>query len=343
MPRGIPGVYIFEPPTYFAQLLFQYPNGAGTQQRYCIQSGEQTLHGPVYNDTGQLALKQPGEVVYQVGESVDEAQWQMSLDALQHACDDLTHQRREAADIAQWPRRVQRLHLLNTQILMPGDPDFMPTELFSAGYPFAPLFETAGSVWQHQNHRPDHFSQAFCSQQPIDKTLFASHLGQTIGASGLQPYIAAQAFLDLIYLLSDSTLLQPLTKLAVSLNAPQPSDWAQEAAFVSLLTVKTSAHTEHQAGNYSPYHQLLKKLGQALHALAEMQRQQALILKLTASDSQPVKATVNVPALPQQWPKVPEPNWVALNYDDSARPFPVGTQLHYWLYDDNDELLYEGN
>jgi hypothetical protein len=61
MPRGTPGVYIFEPPTYFAQLLFQYPNGAGTQQRYCIQSGEQTLHGPAYNDTGQLALKQPGE------------------------------------------------------------------------------------------------------------------------------------------------------------------------------------------------------------------------------------------------------------------------------------------
>ena len=341
--RGTPGVDAFKPPRYFAQLLFQYPNGAGTLQNYSIQSGNQTFNGPAFDDSGRLALHQAGDVSYQVGDVVAEDQWQASLDDLQKACDALKQARSKMADIAQWPSRVQGLHLLNSQILIPGDPDAMPTELFSAGYPFAPLFETARTVWQNQHHRPDQFNQAFCTEQPIDKLVFGSHLGQTLGVAGLKPNSASYAFLDLIYLLSDTTLLQPLNDLAVSLSAPQPSDWSLEAALIALLSMKTPANAENHAGNFSPNHRQLKAIGSALHDLAEMLRQQALVLSVKTGDSQPVRATVSVPALSHHWPEVPEPNWVELNYNDKERPFPTGTQLRYWLYDDADELLYEGN
>ncbi len=338
LPPGIPGVDTEVRPEFFAQLRFTYPNGTGVVAPFTITTDKQTLRGSlVQGETNKRALSGPGQVSYEVGRPVSAEDWQAELDLLKQHCLSLADQRDDTSDIQAIPSRLQPLHLINTRILQPGDPTAMPTELFSAGYPLAKLFDAAAQCWQQGHHRPDHFGDALTKKR-LDLN---EHLAMSLGLSrnGLHP---ADALLDLIYCLSDTTVMEPLVSLATEWDYSDAQGWALEAALVALLSHTGRPAPASREGNQSPYYDTLAAIGQSLHRLAECMRQQAKVLHKSAPHSRLVTATLQVPELSAHWPSVPEPNWVELSYDDTQQPFPANTQLAYWLYDQNDELLYEG-
>jgi len=345
LPPGTPGVDQAVEPELFAHLRFTYPDGSGVVAPFTITTESNTFDGTlVSGDTRKQPLNTAGEVTYTVGTPVSTSDWHAELDRLEEHCHTLADARDDTSDIQTIPHRLQPLHLINTRVLMPGDPADMPTELFSAGYPFAPLFDTAATLWTRQRHRPDRFQDAFRNQCPLEPVVLSRDVGMSLGLStrSIRIDTVSRCLLDLIHVLSDEAVMQPLVTLADEWGYAEAETWALEAALVALLSHRCPVAAANQAGNSTPYHVTLSDIGRSLSQLAEWMRQQAKVLNQTAPDSRLVTATLQVPDLSTQWPTVPQPNWVELNYDDSDQPFPTGTRLAYWLYDDNDELLYQG-
>ncbi|WP_189613638.1 hypothetical protein, partial [Saccharospirillum salsuginis] len=345
LPNGTPGVEPEVAPEFYAQLRFTYPDGSGVVAPFTIETDTEAFEGRLIGgNTRKRPLSKAGTVTYTVGTPVSLDAWQTELDRLKDHCQALADARDDTGDTQHIPNRLQPLHLINTRVLTPGNPADMPTELFSAGYPFGPLFDTAATFWSRQKHRPDLFQDAFRAQCPLEPEVLARDVGMSLGLStrSIRIDTVSRCLLDLIHVLSDETVLQPLVNVASDWNYADPEAWALETALVALLSQRCPKVDGIHPGNESPYHALLADIGQSLMQLAEWMRQQAKVLTQSAPDSQLVTATLQVPELSTQWPSVPEPNWVELNYDDREQPFPQGTQLAYWLYDDNDELLYQG-
>ncbi len=325
------------PPKHYAEIRLTYPGGSEVKAPYTIQTDRQTFSGHL---TGSVhhGFHHPSQVTYQIGEPVPTEDRQAELDLLKQHCQTLADRLDDHSEIQAIPARTQALHLINTRVLLPGDPQTMPIQLFSGGYPFPQLFDAAAQCWQQGHYRPDHFGDALARQR-LDLNW---HLALSLGVSrnGLSP---ADALLDLIYCLNDPDVMQPLISLATRLDYSDPQGWAMEATLVALFSRTTQTAEASRAGNHSPHHDTLAAMGRSLHRLADWMRQQDKVVRKTAPDSQPITATIPVPSLSANWPSVPEPNWVELGYNDQKQPFPPGTTLAYWLYDDNDELLYEGD
>ena len=345
LPPGKPGTDQEPDPSFYAHLRFTYPDGSGVVAHYVIETDAAAFDGNLIGgDTGKRALAKAGTVTYRVGTPVSTDDWRAELGRLNRHSQALSDARDDTSDIQAIPNRLQPLHLINTRVLTPGEPTDMPTELFSAGHPFATLFDTTAQLWQRQHHRPNQFVDAFRQRCPLEPVTLSHHLGMSLGLStrSIRIDTVSSSLLDLIYVLSDDTVLQPLVNMASIWDYAEPEAWALETALVALLSQRCPVAAPSQPGNRSPYHGVLADIGRSLIRLAEWMRQQAKVLTLSAPDSQLVTAKLQVPELSTRWPDVPKPNWVELAYDDSDQPFPQGTQLAYWLYDANDELLYQG-
>jgi len=346
LPPGTPGAEPEVEPEFYAHLRFTYPDGSGVVAPFTIETDTESFTGTLIGgDTRKRPLSKAGTVTYTVGTPVQTSDWQAKLDRLSEHCHALADVRDDSGDIQTIPNRLQPLHGINTRILTPGEPADMPTELFSTGYPFTTLLDTAAKLWERQIHRPNLFQDAFRAQCPIEPVALARDLGVSLGLStrSIRIDTVSRCLLDLIHVLNDEAVMQPLVTLAEEWDYAEPEAWALEAALVAMLSHRCPLASTSQPGNRSPYHATLSLIGHRLSQLAEWMRQQAKVLTQSAPDSQLVTATLQVPELSTQWPTVPEPNWVELNYDDSDQPFPTGTRLAYWLYDDNDELLYQGD
>lgn len=349
-PPGRPGVHFDEPARVWAELELRYPDGEPAEPTpYSIQATTQTLSGTVGGVSSRLKLFDPdkGELRYEIGTPVPEADRQQGLADLQSACDALATEQAKTEPPPGRPRIVTASHLINTHTLWPGDPATMPAELFEAGYPLALLYKKAKDLWQRAgpNQRPVKFRDAYRTTYPIPKSDYGVHLGRATGIRSalLNPAKVADPMLDLIYCLDDSDSFDSLIELSRQLNARHPTGWATEAALTALLYHHCQPAPANQPGNHSPYAQTLAQIGGCLSQLAHWQRQQNRVFHATAQTNQRLVCTVPVPPSLPAWPSAPAPNWMELDYDDSRTPFPPGTQLRYWIYDNNGELLYEGD
>ncbi|WP_189613371.1 hypothetical protein, partial [Saccharospirillum salsuginis] len=298
LPDGTPGVEPEVTPEFYAQLRFTYPDGSGVVAPFTIETDTEAFEGRLIGgDTRKRPLSKAGTVTYTVGTPVSTEAWQTELDRLEAHCQTLADARDDTGDTQHIPNRLQPLHLINTRVLTPGDPADMPTELFSAGYPFATLFDTAAQLWERQTQRPNRFVDGFRERCTIEPGTLSQHLGSSLGLSTRTVRIdtVSNSLLDLIHLLSDDAVLESLVTLATDWDYAEPEAWALEAALVALLSQRCSVAPSSQAGNRSPYHGVMADIGQSLTQLAEWMRQQAKVLTQSAPDSQLVTATLQVP------------------------------------------------
>ncbi|AJQ93171.1 T6SS phospholipase effector Tle1-like catalytic domain-containing protein [Gynuella sunshinyii] len=309
LPAGTPGVDTIDQPDYFAQLEYRYPDDkTGVVSHYRISSAEQHYSGQLLGSTGKLALPAPGIVHYEIGAAVTDEQWQAGYDALAQHCRELSDHLNAAAPIQTWPKQVQTLHLIHTEVLHPGDPANMAATLFETGQPLQNLFETASEIWQRQIQRPGDFATRFSRWQTIDKLLLPDQLGQSFGVTGLLTPVIGERLCDLIYLLAGDIQLTALRAVAEQRQYSDPDNWLKEAALTALIHCNAKPSPGTSAGNQSPYFHTLKQIGQQLYQLAELQRQQDKVVTLSESNNKPVKRLLKVPEIGSNWFYQPSKN-----------------------------------
>ncbi|AJQ97126.1 T6SS phospholipase effector Tle1-like catalytic domain-containing protein [Gynuella sunshinyii] len=313
LPPGTPGVDDFDNPDYFAQLQYYYPDDStGVITDYLISTSSQTFQAQLYGSTGKLSLYGPEQIHYQAGTPVTADQWQQCREALQQACDLLSEQRRQVDPMTTWPRTVQPLHLINTEILHPGNSREMDRALFTDdGHPLASQFSIAEEVWQRKFQRSDVFTKRFKQQQDIEPDILSSRLGQSFGLAKVNIYHLANGLIDLIYLLADNTGWQPLQALqdiATQLSYTDPHAWVKEAALAALLSRDCDVRSQDKPGNRSPYYECLSQIGEQLHQFAQLQRQQEKVLSVTGQHNCPLRKTLVLPEIGSNWGYQPSKN-----------------------------------
>ncbi|AJQ96938.1 T6SS phospholipase effector Tle1-like catalytic domain-containing protein [Gynuella sunshinyii] len=303
LPTGKPGVDDVYNPEYFAQLQFLYPDlSTGVLTDYLITTPTQTFQNRLTGSSGKLSLYGPEQIHYEVGTAVTADQWQQAHDGLQQACEQLSEQRQNANALQDWPRTVQPLHLINTEVLHPGEANKMDAALFqNDGQPLTPLFNTAQEIWEQKCHRPDIFSRRFSQAQNTDKQALVTQLEQSLGVLGITLPNVGVCMADLVYLQAQEAWLQPLKAIAEQLGYSDPAAWSREAALTALICQSTKPRSEHHSGNQSPYFSSLQQIGRHLHQLAELQRQQDKVFTQTGPYNCLMQKTLSVPGIGANW------------------------------------------
>ncbi len=297
-------------PEYFAQLQYLYPDSkTSVITDYLISTPTQTFQDQLKGSTRKLSLFGPEQIRYDVGTSVTTEQWQQTHDELQQRCEQLSEQRQNAEPIKDWPRTVQPLHLINTEFLHPGHPNEMDPALFQDdSYPLVPLFSKAQEVWAQKCQRPDVFATRFSRSQDVDAQTLSKQLQQSFGVRGLNMAMVGQCMVDLIYLLAHEDWLQPLKAVAEQQNYNDSVTWTREAALTALICHRAQPGPEDHPGNRSPYFESLQQIGQSLHQLAELQRQQDKVFTQTGQYNCLIQNTVSVPKIGANWRYQPSKN-----------------------------------
>ncbi|WP_428242085.1 T6SS phospholipase effector Tle1-like catalytic domain-containing protein [Gynuella sp.] len=303
LPEGIPGVEVFDNPDYFAWLQYSYPDQkTGVLTDYRITTDTQTFQGKLNGSTGQLSLSGPEQICYDIGTPVTAEQWQQTREALQQACDELSEQRRHATPLESWPATIQPLHLLHTEVLLPGDPKQMDAALFNdQGAPLVSLFSTAQEIWDCGYQRPDIFARRLSQQWKADSKTLSSQLGQSFGVLAPDVPSVGLCLVDLIYLLDHECELQPLKTMAGEFSAEDPEAWAKEVALVALISHRGRPRPESRPGNQSPYFDSLGNIGKQLYRLAEQLRQQDKVFTQTEQHNYSLQKILKVPQLGSLW------------------------------------------
>ncbi len=333
------------PPKYFAQCRYLYSDGAPVSQSFTIKTttnGE--LHGQLLGgDTSQLPLNGSGKLTYQSGSPIEREDWNQALNRIEETLDAIVIALQNSATISEIPSRIQNLHLIQLGLLSPAQPATMPTELFTDGYPVLTLAEQANELFSAGHHKPHIFAEKFRS---LNTEPYQQHLALSFGLNEtvIDRSACALAYFYVQVLASQKDCIRALKEaLQPALEDGKSIEGASlELMLASLLCAKTPSNAS-ERGNQNNHYALCRELGLALIELAQLAEQQSLYLIVSEQDSIPINATAVLPKPLVQWQPVPEPNWMELNYDDSVRPFPADTKLSYWLYDDADELLYEGD
>lgn len=334
VPQGTPGYDA--PLRVWAELELRYAYRKPAEATpYRIQANSQTLTGQVSGCSGQLKLfeRDRGDLHYHIGTPVPEADWQAALDAYRAACTSLVEHHRQSSPDREPSWATTACHLIETHTLRPGHPADLPEVMFEPGYPLAAIYDSARSVWNPPNEsfRPGDFKEKFRTSRPLPREDFPHHLAWAIGIAPTlrHPAYLADPMLDLIYCVHDDALMAPLVDTARQLNSPNPEPWAMEAALTALLHARGQPAPPEQIGNHCLHAATLADIGRHLSQLAEWRRQQNRVFEGTLQTNDRAVHTVAVPGPLPAWPTVGVGNWLALDYDDGAQPFPPDTRLRY--------------
>ena len=332
-------------PKHFAELSYRYGDGSPVSLPYRIETKTNgTLTGNlVAGDTGCLPLHGASKISYQIGEPVQQEHWQKTVQAIELQADALFKALAAQPTIAEVPKRIQNLFSIQLGLLTPANPCTMPTRLYTEGYPVLELAKTATDLFEAEHHKPHIFTERFRARHP---EAYHEHLALSFGLNEINANreTAAKAYFDTLLLASQQsfiTILEPHLHHRFE-DAADAEGALLELTLLCLITAGSTSSTT-KSGNQNPLFTLSRDLGKTLKSLAQLAEQQCLFLSVTEQDSYPINATAQLPPPLIAWQPVPESNWMELNYDDAASPFPLGTQLSYWLYDEADELLYEGD
>ncbi|WCN09608.1 T6SS phospholipase effector Tle1-like catalytic domain-containing protein [Marinomonas mediterranea] len=295
---------------YFAQLTYQYPGEGTVQVPYHIHSGEQTFTGGSLS-ASRIPLQEDGDVTYELGEPVTSVQWQEHRRAIEQTVAALSQRIVELQPKPNhnWPRKVQRLHLIDNGLIEPGDSSYMDESFFKDESLLHNAFEYARTIWDERRIcKPERFRKAFIQslEQGVTLDAFSHYLSSSFGiqyssgpAVGLH---LANAFLDLIYILDKPSLLESLYSTARHHQISKPDEWIKEVVLVALLCQKASLIMSRPENNQLIAFHELRELGRTLHEGVRLICQQNLVRTLTAPISQPQTLIVPVPSIdPHQW------------------------------------------